>query len=1343
MTSVLPSEPQISDFFGAYPSIDITTPTNESIFNTLIAKKAEFNELKSKASEPIPPRGEGFPHQKFNVRYLTWYDRLMMVHDPGTGKSCIITHSAELFKNEYLKDPDDPTKIRQAVILLHGEALRENIRNEIVCKCTDRVYETEKVINAPNESAMKSNLTDELKVWYDITTYEIFAKQIRKFEREEDLEEYMSNRVFYIDEVQGVPSLKDIRNPSPPPQSIDEARSLAEQRTAEYRERERRRGRIVDEKSRGETNYETIWRAFHKGKRNKIVLATATPMTNTPNDIIPLINLLLPLEHQMPFFPMGTVQQQADFANQPFEFFEPYFRGRVSYVRASISGVVEQPMGVVPANIDTSIYPCDMSVFQYYAYLQASMNTPTRQSSEEVREGFYRQMRYASNFVFPDGTYGTNAFSKDNNKYIEKDKDRYRFRNTPDGRYLRQLVGSEAGLPYLSGKYANIIDFCNESFPRARPVTDDNLGIVFVYFPDFVHGSGAIVLGLCFEENGYEEFRETHDIFIGTQQKNMGLSFGPCASPDEVQGERDARIPKRKRYAILTNETPKSRIHTIFNTLNAYENRYGEYLQVLIGSQTAREGININNAVKMIMASSSWNYSSNTQAKDRVFRTNSLASRLEEKRERFANEGLSTDDVVIPIQTYNMASVYQIDENEPEEVSQVRNYLQNIPPENRDTFQRIFFEENSNTIDAQLYARSEEKDRLIRQIMRYAKRSSIDCYLNKQRNVLPTDVSGSPECDYLPCDYECAGIRPELIKPLDKTTKILYYSDEEINQAIAALRKIFSRFHSLRIEQVHQLVQEMLPLTENNSNFETIFIDMAIQKMIKDNIRLLDRMGFYSYLRESDNGVIYLEKDPFEIRARPESTAYSSVLIGTQDIHNNTFADYVSEMNIISEEPQVRELIQTNPESHEFIQLLNNLSIANKVILLEQALYEKMNTGMTNDFYKAIISSFNDSIFAIAEPVDALREALKILSNRGKTRGRKPKPNSQPNIKKFNLEELIPTLRFDPMIQAGKVILHTLYNQESNDRTKYGAVTRYRKAEGRIRILKTSEGVGWRDVEMHEYVVYNHLIQQRLSQIRQHYEQFPIYGIMLPPKNEFHLRDRENENTNIQDGRTIYDGRVCHNWLKPILIDILYRLGVSINQQIPENITRQQIIAFLLTKKVNIDLNTMNDDKLLYFYKWYQTNLSRYDICRIIKERLEQTGRLLTGSVPARVQGENPLQTGPTSGSIQSSPDLTTVDYSRPFNMPTANIPQIPAQVLPEFAASAGQEIEAEVNQVNQIPTNQMYDIPQTQSQITQPSPQPYETDLNTGLDLSSNVGPQSAMGLSELQPEGGEGIRQ
>jgi hypothetical protein len=1307
---------------------------------------------------PTPLRGGAYRHQKSTVRYLVHYNRLLLIHDPGVGKSCSITHSAELFKKEYIKNPDDPTKIRRAIILIRGPTLEENIRNEIVCKCTNKVYETPEVLRSETETAMKGNITRALKEWYDIMTYRDFANIINQFEREEDLEDFMSNVAIYVDEAHNVATIHDITNESVILETIEE----------------------VEDAEDTQSYYDTIFRAFHKGKRNVIVLATATPMNNLAIDIIPTINLILPLDKQMHRW---RKDQNVEFSDQPLEYFEPYFRGRVSYIRALDTGAKALPIGDPLPGYSTIVYYCDMSLFQYGVYRSYDPDVGNRNMMPLRQERFYDRSRQISNFVFPNASFGTAGFDH----YIELTPDGYRFKNTPDGllcksyvknrpiyypklgepfidpflgtpydviprlgeivinpitgepigrRMTQQLVGQplvdvygmsitdnglpiiyprlgepfinpNSGTPYtinepiiprlgeivinpvtkrlmrhqmtqeligqplvdvdgtpiidnglpiiyprlgepfinpslntpyignpiipklgelvinpitkqpmiyrmtqqlagqplidvtnnvpitsnyglatLSAKYAEIVRICNEKWPgEADVIQDDSKGIIFVYFPDYVKGSGAILLGLCLQENGYEEFKQVKNIFDPSTTRN----FGPCTSGSSSQTVRSSHLQKRKRYAILTSKTPKSQVKPLFDTLNSYENRYGQYIQILIGSKTAREGININNGIAMIMASSGWNASTNWQAEERIFRSTSHVSRLAEKIARTGNQ-----DAIINVETYNMAAVFRGD------------------PDAEDPEFRV---DNGNTIDPRLYAEAEVKDRTIRKVRRYLKQSAMDSYINYERNVRPTDVNGSAACDYMDCNYQPTGIVPEYLTTLDRTTKVLNYSEDEIENASTEIRKLFSHFHSLKIEQIHQRLHLIDP----------IFIDMAIEKMISENVKFNNRMGFFGYLRESQSGVIYLESDPFEIRAHPENTVYNSVLIGTQDPHNNTFNDYVSGLDSIMEGPILTLLANTDPNNPNFHTILENLSLISKVNFLEDALYRRKLTGETNEFDNAIISSFNNVIFEVPEPIDLLHKTSVWISTRGKGRGRKPNPNKQIKLDPIKLSEKYTLPSFDPNIVSDNVIIHTLLNQNIYEVTSYGSGSNSLKPGGHYRILKMSEGTGWRDVNLCENLVYNNLIQRSLDGYRFNYDQrFPIYGIILPPSNDFLIRDRESENAKAasRDARSINDGRRCNTWHKPNLVDILYRLGLFLpTTRYYPNITRQAMIDYLRStsrKLENFPLETFPDDKIVHFYQWYQSNFSRDDICDHIRQWFENTGRIYTGKIPSQ-----------------------------------------------------------------------------------------------------------------------------
>lgn len=1231
---------QISDFIGEYPEIDISVPTEESTFNTQIARKAEFRELRSTLNEPIPKRGQGFAHQKFAVRYLTWYDRLMLVHDPGTGKSCIIAHSAELFKNEYFKDPSDPTRIRQAVILLRGDALKENIRNEIVCKCTDGIYETERVVNSLTTKAMKTNLTDELNTWYDITTYEVFANRMKEYKREEDIEEYMSNRVFYVDEAQNVTSTADITNKRPPPRTIAEARNIP-----------KRRGK------RGETTYETIWRMFHSGNRNKVVLASATPMGNTPNDIVPLINLILPVDHQMPFSSPMTFANQKEFAEQPFEFFEPYFRGRVSYVRASVVGVVDDPQGIKPEGMDIYITPCPMSPFQYSVYF------PTMPSSDnKVTQDFYRDSRYASNFVFPDRTYGNQGFDR----YVESTSQGYRFKDTDEAQQLRSEVGNPEALSKYSEKYAKILELCLDSWPS--PTITETKGIVFIYFPAFVRGSGAAMLSLCLEAAGYEIFRETSSMFR-QPTKGRGKRKGPCTNEDEG---RVARGRKAKRAALLTNETPASVIHAIFSTVNAYENRYGEYLQVLIGSETAKEGINVNNAVKMIMASSGWNFSSNTQARNRVFRANSLAARRDQKHKAMS------------IETFNMASTYQFDPDMKEDIEAlVKEY------DISNTVKTALFESNSSTIDTSLYKLSENKGRLNKHVLRYMKRASVDCFLNRERNIPPPSLDGTATCDYQLCDYECSGIDPTTIDKLKYTTKMLHYAQPDIDVASTLIGEIFSQVNAITLDDLHFQLEE---------DVDPVYIDLAISKLIRESVPLIDRFGESGVLRTDDH-IVYIEKDPFEMLPRPAETVYTSTLLGVQNQYNNTFEDYVVERNVLDEK-EIRQSL-TSGEVTSFFKTLNGLSLPSKVLLLEKSLL-RLIKNESNENIRKIIDVFNGDIFEIQEPVDALDKTASRVRNRGKHRGRKPNPNTQPTEKHIDVTKIFETLSYDPAMSSEKVVLHTLYNQGDHDRSNYGAINRYRKVKGRIRILKMSEGVGWRDLDVHETLVYTHLIQLKIQSILAYFSKFDIYGIVLPPDRKLHLWDASKANSATKDERTVYEGRVCETWDKRDLIDILWRLNVPGNP-VPKNTTTKTM------KKTLGDIDGFSKKKLRYFYSWIRTKRRR--ICDVLYNTLKQMGQLHTGRTNIDVQESS-------THSIQTSAPMTEPDYTHPHRDKRA-----PAAVLPDFSES--QEKSGRSRDIDRTPVDPQFTVPQMKSENVD---FPNRARLSSPRMISSNVGPRAAM---------------
>lgn len=1249
---------QISDFIGEYPEL------SDRLFNTKISRKVEFSELGSDLSEPVPERGKGYKHQRFSVRYLEHYNRELLLHDPGTGKSCIIVHSAEVFKKHYLANPDDPTRIKKAIIITGGPSLKNNILNEIVCKCT-KIYETDAVLNSKDQKTMKQNIKHEIKGWYQIMTYNDFAKKVKEFITDEALDEWMSNKIFYIDEAHNVPKIEDIKRKFKRPTTVAEANALRERDRQKYEERlqkyAQQGGRKPKENKFGETNYDTFYRAMHRGHRNIFVAVTATPMDNSPVDLIPLMNLLLPLDQQMPDW---TEEQML---NLKLEDIEPYFRGRVSYVRSQVTGVVpvyqgepiyqpaDEPYppdviyidGVAAIESKTKVYRVGMSDFQYSAYLslpdiRAEKTTTVLDKNTSTRKNtFYIEHRQASDFVFPDGSFGTEGYRR----YIDDKK--VDFKQDENGHLLRELMSrrdiyedGSLSLPMMSAKYNEIVRICEEMYPNSEAEYDLKHGIVFIYFDDFVTGSGANILSLCLRANGYYQFTDSGSVF--TSGYSVGL--GPCASSAKIDKERQVRIPKHKRYALLTSDTTPAQITALFDIARSYENRYGEYVQVIIASKTAREGINISNGMAMFIVTSAFTYSANIQARDRVFRSTSHEMRLKELRkpiqdtidqideqlkekeedvELLARRAELTEElkkITIPVPVYIMASVYYDYSTETGENT------------------------NEDTADIKMVLITEVKDKRISKMKRFIKESAVDCYINRFRNIRETDEDGSANCDYQSCNYGCSGIDQELVNIPDWTTKLLYYSDDEVEEATKQIIGLFARFHNLTTDQIKWHLSGINP----------VFIDMALEKMINENVKLIDRFGHNSYLREGAGRLIYLEKDQFEIRSQPENTIYSSNIIGVQDPKTDLFDYYVTNITGLSEISLVEELKNIDPRTNGelFAEKLDALSLMSKVNLLEFVIKTKVETEQTSDFYEAIIEAFQHNVFKMDEPREKLKDVAISIANKGKGQGRKPEATKSSNayiikgtfqIPQFNMEE-----------PAEPIYVHTLLNQSTTSRTNYGSVAKLKNANGQIRLYKKSENIGWRNVNEYEYGVYNTIVRENIDKIYKYFDRKVIYGIMLPPGNNFLIKDVEREESNTrgkEDERNKTPGRACISWGKPDLTDMLYRLGIPAPNINVTNLTREHIYQFFRGQKddtIPIEvLGQFDDYKIVYYYLWYQ--YTKKNMCETLFNNFVVTGRLFTGKVSAELMSEiSQLDANAIVGTIRAPPEIETTPETIP-----------------------------------------------------------------------------------------------
>jgi superfamily II DNA or RNA helicase len=533
----------IEDFLSKYPdsipfSEAILNPYGNENFYEVIYRKKEFYEkrLDKFESKPILP-GQLLKHQEIVSRFLssdTLYDSLLLFHEMGTGKTGVSVALAELIKNK-------EGTINKALILMRGKALIDNYINELVFVNTEGQYIPE---NYEKLSPMEKIVRTKKKIseFYEFDTFEVFAKNITKMSPSKIAEMY-SNRVVIIDEVHNI--------------------------------------RPQDKETAG--IYESIHRFLHTIKNSKILLMTATPMKDKPEEIADILNLILPENRQLPTgdnFVKEFLSQQENNIYQvnpdKKDVLESYFRGKISYLKSQQSDVEKKFMGEKFKKLQKFvIYPLEMSGYQRESYLE-SYSKDTEGGPEG---GIYSNSRQASLFIYPDGSYGQKGFSK----YIIEKKSKSKegkvsstFTMTEE---FRRAILGETNLETLE----NIRKHSVKYYTTLKNIIENPKRNAFVYC-DFVEGSGAILFSKLLELLNYRK------------------STGNETTKDD-------------RYAIITHKTASTKqIRNILSKFNSNENIFGDYIRVIIGSRVIGEGFSLKSIGDIHILTPHWNYSETDQA---------------------------------------------------------------------------------------------------------------------------------------------------------------------------------------------------------------------------------------------------------------------------------------------------------------------------------------------------------------------------------------------------------------------------------------------------------------------------------------------------------------------------------------------------------------------------------------------------------------------------------------------------------------------------------------------------------------------------------------------------------
>jgi hypothetical protein len=701
----------LEDFFPKYPNIEkspypIMNPYEDRDFNQSIYSKKEFLELKLDKNEVKSPSERLFKHQRIISTYTsshTPYDGILLVHEMGSGKTLSLLGSIEQIKTEN-------AGYRGAVIITRNPRILKNIKKELADKFKQySPEEYESRVLTEDETIRRINKL--VGKYYTFNSFDEIQKTLSSMTDAEIVKTY-SNMIIGIDEVHNL---------------------------RQYEERKKEGGK---EKS---IQYNQIHRLMHLVKGCKKIIMSGTPMRDHPNEIAPVLNLVLPLDKQLPtgkkFNEKYLYQEDGvDYVKKDMkDELKEYMKGRVSFLKSTVDVETEyvgKPIGDLKY---TPVVPSHMSEFQSESYTQAYKKDTSgkeiddediiefENDKEDGGTGVYSNSQQATLFVFPDGSYGLKGFKKyvkktesstlsgKKRKVISSFRLSKEFEQILRGNTVKETINN---IRRYSALYADIIESILQ--------TPDKLHFIY---GSRVSGSGNILLGCLLDLVGYARAR--------------GMERTPAL-----------------RYFVISSQTSSDKAtENIIKFFSSSDNMNGKFINVLIGSKIISEGLTIKNVQEIHIVTPHWNYSELSQAIARGIRL-----RAHEDLIRAGQEPL------------------------------IRVY------------QHVDIPKTGISIDLKRYELSERKDISMKDIERLVKESAFDCALTYNRNNISSE-DGTRNCEYQECDYKCDGIDNMNPDP-DYSTFNLYYSAGNVGMIITRIMELFRKRFCYTIPNLLRIIKD-------------------------------------------------------------------------------------------------------------------------------------------------------------------------------------------------------------------------------------------------------------------------------------------------------------------------------------------------------------------------------------------------------------------------------------------------------------------------------------------------------------------------------------------------------
>lgn len=826
------------------------------------------------------------PHQEFLENYIqmeTPYNGILIFQGVGSGKTCAAILIAMGFR-QLLKRLHRGSKYaenKKVFVLTPGDKIQDNFRKELLN--FDKLFRSTKGMTPSQLLTLEgeSQQCTGQKYMPELESLKILPKeQIEKrIQKKINNDFEFLNHQAFANRVHSVIGKNDIG------ELWDYKQDLTEEQRKRINRRYRNRVFVIDEIHNIRDNVDNkvppVIKVLVENADNlRIVLMSATPMVDSPQEIIYIINLLLANDRR-PTLKMNEIfDRNGNFVEGGEEQLSRASVGYISYLRSETPD--RFPLRIIPKDsiliqpkFDWKEIPIEeenqmkynrllpvefsSSHWEQYAKEWKKYKDEKNEEEEEKEEEIIDEEQQTDRKRYIPFIYLSNIWipMKDGS-FAKKETDGYGMGEKGKGAFQKIKGSSYHGFQYRLRSWAyenekpfihisNLEKYSSKMFQIYNCVNAcRGISLISSRWKSF----GVIPMALVLEMNGFRRFTgagetqlldkrtllsgHTEDYAIcaycGTIRKNANhiLSHDePLVDEKQYPGDRK-HVFKNASYALVTGETDFTEIK---KTLLSPSNQWGGEIKILLGTDAIAEGVDTKNIRQVHIMEPRYNWSAMEQIVGRATRNCSHIGLPMDKRN---------------VEIFNWVSVVS---------------KQNIQTE---------------LVNIRYYRRAEIKDVRIKHVEHVLKISAVDCFLNKELNLFfPEDIESwlgsefkngklkiqtsmgekrtitvgdtpfSRICDYRSvCQYKC------LWEPKNKNIKIrnstytLEHAKSYIDQAKREIRQLFHRFQRgfFHLDEIYEALSSF--------HFSPDIIHQAIQELMEPGVQLPDpyhRQGYLIY----------------------------------------------------------------------------------------------------------------------------------------------------------------------------------------------------------------------------------------------------------------------------------------------------------------------------------------------------------------------------------------------------------------------------------------------------------------------------------------------------------------